>query len=119
VRSRSREPCYHELLVSETVRWGGNTAAAGSRHLSSPWATQDGVKYHLRHRASNGTSTAARLAHNYFNLFGHMFAPKLTGVEYKHAVILEDDLLPAPDFLEFFEVRSPPPSQGAKPLSSG
>lgn len=34
---------------------------------------ETGEKVHLRHRATPGQETNARLAHNYFNIFGHMF----------------------------------------------
>jgi hypothetical protein len=59
-------------------------------------------RVNLRHRSSPGQEVNARLAHNYFNIFGHMFQ-KLGPDLFNHIVVLEDDLLPAPDFLQFFE----------------
>jgi len=86
------------------AQFGVHHVALPRDHFKYLSAERGGVKFHLRHRQSNSTLNNARLAHNYFNLFGHIFAPKLTHAIYQHAVILEDDLLPAPDFLEFFEV---------------
>ena len=54
----------------------------------------------LRHSAKK-SGLAAKVSHAYFNMLGHLFSLRELAAA-DHVVVLEDDLLPAPDFVHYF-----------------